>query len=105
MPNANLDVSTAQTDTELVAAPASGLQIVVDTVYVSTAGALEVDFESDGATLKWKQYTPATAAGQLSSGRNLFRCDEAESLNITTDGAVGCFVAVTYRIEPIWNDR
>ncbi len=97
MPNVNDDQSTAQTDTELVAAPGANKQIIVDSVYVSTDTRQTVSFESGTSTLRWKQYAAADG-GHLSSYRNLFVCDANDALTYTSSAAGNIFVAVSYRI-------
>lgn len=101
MPSANDVQSSAQTDTELVAAPGAGKQIAVTSLYVSTDTAQTVSLESGNSTLMWRQYCGANGGGLLSSGEHnhgLFRCAENEALTYTSSASGNVFVHVTYRV-------
>lgn len=93
--------STAQTDTQLVAAPGSGKQIVVHGIYVSSDTAQTVTFESGTTDARWVQYVAANGGQTLNAGqgRHLFTCSDNAALTYTTSAAGNVFVSVDYDIR------
>jgi len=95
--------TVAQTNKELVAAPAADKQIIVDMVYMSSDTAQTGMLESGNADLRWEQYIPANGgmiveAGGEADNSGLFRCAAGKSLTYTTSAAGKFFVATRYRI-------
>lgn len=92
--------STAQTNTELIAAPGAGKQIVVYAVFVSSDTAQTISLESGTTGLRWRQYVAANG-GQvaLGGGQHLFTCANNAALTYTTSAAGNVFVSVNYKME------
>lgn len=100
MPYARNLTGAAQTDTELVAAPGAGRQIVVEAVYATTDGVAgdQITFESSTTNLRWRIYLEANGSEYYTDEEGLFRCADNESLTYTTTGANDAFVSVEYQI-------
>ena len=97
MPFARSDSGgSAQTDTELVAAPGANRQVVVHSVYISSDTADTVTLESSTGNLRWRQYVAANGGSIAESERGLFRCAANESLTYTTGTTSNVFVSVRY---------
>lgn len=93
------DYTTAQTDTELVAA-VSGASVKVAAVYVMSDTAGVVTFESDGSTVVFETYPGANGglAFAAPAGQFLFETVAGESLEVTTDITGNHFVSLLYTI-------
>lgn len=99
MPFARNLTAAAQTDTELVAAPGAGRQIVVTLVYITSDSAEEVTFESSTGNLRWKAFLSAqSTTSAVDASRELFRCNPNEALTYTTTATGDTFVSVDYHI-------
>lgn len=98
MPNVYGSYTSAQTDTELVAA-LSGYRIGVAAVYVMSAVAGEVIFESGGSTEVFS-VLPGDSGGVQAvapPGQFLFTTASGESLTVTSDIAGEHRVNILYR--------
>ncbi len=107
MPQAILDSTGAEVDTELIAAIATSAfvdkEIRVVSVYISSDITQVIFFES-GSTLLWKQFAGANG-GQTHSGapsvvrggaaEPLFVVPAGTALTVTTEGA-NSFISVSY---------
>ena len=101
LPNVFGDYTTAQTNTELVAA-VSGKRIGVAAVYVMSAAAGTVTFESDGAgvTVIFEVYPGANGGVQAVApdGQFLFTTVAGEALDVTTTITGDHAVNVLYQV-------
>ena len=90
--------SGAQTDTEVIAAPSTGQEIVVYGFYVSSDTALVLSIEH-GSTLLHRQYIGANGGsivGFAGDNQILWRVPEATSLTYTTSAAANLVLEVWY---------
>ena len=86
--------STAQTDTELIAAQTGGKKIAVYQLYVTADAAVVVTFEGAGSAI-WKQFVGAGGGSVVPyTGIAWFETAAGEALTYTTDGAVNVAIAV-----------
>ena len=86
--------STAQTDTELIAAQTDGKKVAVYQLYVTADAAVVVTFET-GSTTVWKQFVGAGGGSVVPyTGIAWFETAKGEALTYTTSGAVNVAVSV-----------
>ncbi len=97
---ARLLSAAAETDTELVAAPAAGIRIEILGLFIDSDGANTVSlYEDDGATLLHRHIGAAEKDVTLPPGAQPWDVlTAAKNLTVTSTAAVGMFIKVVYRI-------
>lgn len=101
MLTARLLSAAAETDTELIAAPAAGTHIEILGIHIASNGANTVSlYEDDGTTLMHREYAqtpPANAPGS----QPWDKLAAAKNLTVTSTGTVAMFVKVIYRLVDV----
>lgn len=80
--------TTAQTDTEVVAAPGAGLSVYLTDIYANIEGAVTVTLEEDGSVWKWAYTGTASGSGADVAKLSPIKLTANKNLTVTTSAAV-----------------
>ena len=100
---ARLSVTSSQTDTELVAAPAAGDRIEILGLFIMSDGSNDILFYADdGTTLLHRQKTSAASTTTLPPGSQPWdKLPAGENLTVTSTSNVKMFIKVMYQVVSV----
>jgi hypothetical protein len=94
------EYATAQTDTELQAAPGIGFALYVTDYYLVAKGAVDITIEEGASVLRFKYYANAIGDGVSKEFMEAQKLAENTALTLTTSAAIPVTVVVVGFIGP-----
>ena len=96
----SVEYATAQTDTELQAAPGAGLSLYLVDIYLVAKGAVDITLEQAGNSLKFKYDANAVGDGGKAGFVEPVKLEENTALTLTTSAAIPVTAVIVGFIGP-----